>query len=545
MPRLFVAEPQPLARMPQSNPNVYGAQIGAEMEHTGRLTQALGQVLNEYADSQSRAAAVHYEQDLKAAAIEISRDPDIAGRGDKFDVIQKQIFDARTPKLGNRNEYEARAGLATNDVRNYLIEKTHNDATTEMRANNDLELDHYATKAANAGSMEESISYLRQAEESAGSAGLYRTPSEIEAKAQETLTHTIGLAALKNPALASSLYDSLGHMLTPEAQVSLGKVISTEGVESDAQAVADKAVDTLGGGASITSLLSYARENSSGAVRTGAENRLRMMYTASEQARGDRQRDKAQQAFATVEAVAALGVDNPKLIAIQRDLLRKNITYDPDIDASTASAILTHFDNALERKPEVTDPNKWSELWKLRTSDPAAFSKVNLPALRMSFKREDYNEIEQEQKDVLAGGVGSKTSPSGMGAIEVGQKVAKQAGITDKGKLNDFSLRSHEAITARRNVLKRDLTFEEKESAAREVLKQIEVPDAGFLFFDGTKRIGELTASDRKEIIGNPPADLLNTTRSELAKRGIPNPSDDDVIEAIDDYLDLNGVPRE
>lgn len=218
MPRLLLAEPQALAQMPSSNPNVYGAQIGAQMQETGRLTQALGQVLNEYADSQSRTAAIRYEQDLKAGADEISRDPDIAGRSQKLDDLANKLRSAYTPKLGNRNEYESRVGFATNDVRLSLMSKTKDDATAEIRLGAEQEATFRVQQAAATGDDQEIGIALVEAQNAFDDARLAYTPNQRMAAFQKVAGEGIRTLADTNPKIALKYIDQIGPMLGPEVQ---------------------------------------------------------------------------------------------------------------------------------------------------------------------------------------------------------------------------------------------------------------------------------------------------------------------------------------
>lgn len=218
MPRLLIEEPQSVASMPRTNPAAYGAGVGQAMDTTGRLAQAFSQVVAEWSESESRSAAVRYEQDLKAGAMQISADPDIAGRMEKLDTLERRLQDAHRPTLGSRNEYESRVSFAANDVRTNLMAKTATDATNEVRLNAELEANYRIQSAAASGDEREIETAFVEAQRAFADASLAYTPAEQTVAFQKTVGLGIRTLAGTHPEQALKYIDRLGPMLGPEVQ---------------------------------------------------------------------------------------------------------------------------------------------------------------------------------------------------------------------------------------------------------------------------------------------------------------------------------------
>lgn len=215
MPRLIVQGPADAPNLPNASSSAFGAGAARAMQETGRVTQALGQVLDEVAQSQSRASAVRYEQDLRAEADRISMDPDIMGRGAKFDAAQRKIFQRYRPKFGGLSGYDQRAEAATADVRTQFQHRTMLDGIKEARLNTQLEVQSQALKAATAETDEEAFTHLAGIRESLNSASLFYTPAEQTVALQDAIGSGLRAMADTNPKRALGLIDQLGTMLDP------------------------------------------------------------------------------------------------------------------------------------------------------------------------------------------------------------------------------------------------------------------------------------------------------------------------------------------
>lgn len=216
MPRLIVSEAASPVQMPTASPASFGAGSAQALQRTGGMMQALGQVLNQYAESTARVKVIQYEQDLSAEAEAISMDPDIQGRAKKFDEAQRRLIDKHRPGFGSRNTYDQRASLSTGSIRSQFQARTMQDGIKESRLNTDLEVMHSMMKAANADSDEDAAASLLEAERALSESALYYTPAEQAIKLQTALGQGIRAMADTNPERALRVIDFLGPKLGPE-----------------------------------------------------------------------------------------------------------------------------------------------------------------------------------------------------------------------------------------------------------------------------------------------------------------------------------------
>lgn len=236
MPRLLVEAPPEVIAQPRATPAAFGAQVGAEMAYMGRQSQALGQVIDHYVESDARARAVHYETALSAEMQALSLDPDIEGRGAKFEAVQRRLFDQYRPKRGGQGTYDAKAGLVTMDLGSRFQHQTAVDGIAEMRRNTALEANHFAMRAAMADDDQEAATFFMQARESIDSSANFFTKAEREEALQKTVGDGIRAMTDTNPQLALSMIDRFGDQLAPEVTaVYRGQALAT--IRSNAAAV--------------------------------------------------------------------------------------------------------------------------------------------------------------------------------------------------------------------------------------------------------------------------------------------------------------------
>lgn len=534
MPKLLVADPAQPAQLPTATPAAFGAGVGQAMDATGRVAQALGQVVTEYVETEARASAVRYSQELEAVSRTLSLDPDIPGRMEKFEAERQRLFDQYRPKWGGGATYDARAGLATTDLQGRFAHATMIDAIKQSQANNALEREHWASKAANADTEEEALSYLAQAKESLEAGSLYLSSAEKTVAEQETLAQTIGLATKTNPELADALMNRFGQALPPKVQAELRGNISTEAKYIEAQRVSDLALDTLGPDASVTELTRFVRQHSEGAVRSEAETRVRVAAQDREAAKIDRERNLSDGIWDQINAGAGLEVIPRGLPQHLEGPMRNYIA-----ERSKAQAAGEAFD-------PKTVPSTYIDLLTQAEKDPAAFSKVPLPMYRLQLNDQHYGQLERQQKAIRTGQASASkpetSSPSGMSALSIAKAVADQAGIKDDA-WTPYAMRAVDAIEAEQaRRPDQPLTHAEKRELAVGQLREVKVKDAGWLWKDRNKRIGDLTADDRKVIVSDPPRDLIERARKALG----PSGEDDELVQDwIDEWLTLQGVPSD
>lgn len=533
MPKLIIIDQAQPADLPNASTAAFGADVGRAMQDTGNVTKALGLVVQQYGETSGRTAAIKYEQELQAAAKNIALEPDITKRGRMFDKAQASLLAKHSPGMLGRGTYESRSGMATSEIRMNLDHQSTLDGIQASRDGTDLELQHFTTKAANAGSEEEAESYIAQGTEALAAAHLFYTAPQRAVLAQAALASTIGLMAEKNPEMAKRFFDKSGHMLPPETQVSLSNSIDSESRYREAQSVSDLARDTLGGSASLSDRLKFVRDRLSGPARNDAESRVRVQFNDDEALRNDA---KTQQVDAVWDAIyAGAGLD-----AIPRGL--KHSDEGPMrhyVEARSAAAA-----KGEEFNPK-TDDTTWSMLWNIRTKDKETFKGLNLPAYRLMLSGEHYNQLKTEQKSLLSGEDGLEDSPSGIGALEYARKVAADSGHAVPTEMQPtFDLAVDRAIREAQRVKGSKLTGSEKREAAVRALEQLEVPNAGFLWQGKLKPAAEWTLDDRESFIERTPASVLQLMADRLMAKGVIYPTQDELDDEKHRFLDSYGVKR-
>lgn len=217
MPRLLVADAPGVVAGPTASPDAFGASTARAMQQTGGVAQALGQVLSEYGESQSRAASVRYEQELAAEADRISLDPEIESRGAKFEAAQRKIYGKYRPGFGFRQTYDQRTEASTLSLKTRLDGQTMRDGIAEARRNTTLEVTHKMLSAAVSDSDEEAGALFNEAQLALADSSLYMTESERAIALQNSITTGIRAMADTNPKRALRFIDRLGTMVSPEA----------------------------------------------------------------------------------------------------------------------------------------------------------------------------------------------------------------------------------------------------------------------------------------------------------------------------------------
>jgi len=216
MPKLQIIGPADPVNLPTASPESFGAGVGRAMQETGRVGQALGQVLQQVADSKAKSAAAVYEQELGAAAEQISLDPDIESRSQKFEAAQRKLQEKYRPKLGARGTFDSMAGMATMELRTRFDHKTMLDGIDEARRNTEINIGHKAMKAATAESDQEVVTLFQEIQNDLNEGSLYLTPAQKTQMFQASMGDSIRAMADTNPKRALEWIDRVGTMLPPE-----------------------------------------------------------------------------------------------------------------------------------------------------------------------------------------------------------------------------------------------------------------------------------------------------------------------------------------
>ena len=216
MPRLLVQEAPAPTGQRLATPEAFGAGVGRAMQQTGQVAQALGEVMNQYAESQGRAQAIRYEQELEAEANRISLDPDIAGRGEKFEQAQRRLQERFRPKIGGRASFDQRSDFATRALRSKFDHQAAVDGINEARLNTDLEVTHKAIKMSEAADKEDIGASMLEIRESIQAAGLLYTPAEQTQKIQDAYGTALDVMSELKPVMALEVMKDFAPYLKPE-----------------------------------------------------------------------------------------------------------------------------------------------------------------------------------------------------------------------------------------------------------------------------------------------------------------------------------------
>ena len=216
MPKLQIIGPPDPVNLPNASPESFGAGVGRAMQETGRVGQALGQVLQQVAESKAKSAASAYEQELGAAAEQIFLDPDIEGRGQKFESVQRKLSEKYRPKFGARSAFDSAAGMATQELRTRFDHKTMLDGIDEARRNTEITIGHKAMKAATAESDQEVVTQFQEIQNDLNEGSLYLTPAQKTQMFQSAMGQSIRAMADTNPKRALEWINRVGTMLPPE-----------------------------------------------------------------------------------------------------------------------------------------------------------------------------------------------------------------------------------------------------------------------------------------------------------------------------------------
>lgn len=216
MPRLIVEEPAQLAQQPSASPASFGALQGQAMQRTGRVTQALGEVLQEYGKTKAKAAAVQYGNELEAEANKLSLDPDIEKRGQKFDAIQRKIASKYRGNAGIGGLFDQYADTSTQEVRSRFEHKTMLDGIAESRRNVTMEVESLMLRAATTEDDEEVGVLFQEAQVALGDSDLFMTKAEQEQTLRDSVGVGLRAMAQTNPHRMLKWTDRLGSMLGPE-----------------------------------------------------------------------------------------------------------------------------------------------------------------------------------------------------------------------------------------------------------------------------------------------------------------------------------------
>lgn len=537
MPKLQIIGPADPVNLPNASPESFGAGVGRAMQETGRVGQALGQVLQQVIDSKAKSAAVQYEQELSAAANEISLDPDITKRGEKFEAAQRSLQERYRPKLGNRGLYDSTVGLATMELRTKFDHKTMLDGIEESVRNTEMTVQHKALKAATAESEEEMLTLFQEIQNDLKAGELYLTPGQQDQMFQKSIGIAVRAMVDNDPQRALDVIDKFGTYLEPaaisvwkkEAALNL-KAAQEQGAAEQFNAAVMQNVDkimaisgTKEGRLALTAQISDPK------LSQEVGRRIKLM-SDNEKAAETRAR-KAVVDGVWDQLFAGAG---PEVIPVGLP------TKDEKPMREYAAARAASAAKGHDFNPK-TDEKTWGMLWKIREKDPETFKDLNLPAYRMHLSNSHYGELEQEQRNLIGGGAGDKASPSGIGTFELVRKNLRSAKIKLPEETQaSLELQIDQSLKDAQSELGRPLEWQEKDKIALDHIAQIDVQDGGFWFFDKTKRVYDLTADDREKIIAAPPAWMI-----EEAQRALGPDADDEMISnAIDEWLTVQGVPN-
>lgn len=459
MPKLQIIGPADPVNLPTASPESFGAGIGRAMQETGRVGQALGQVLQQVADSKAKSSAAAYEQELGSVAEQISLDPDIEGRGRKFESAQRKLQEKYRPKLGNRGLYDSASGMATMELRSRFDHKTMLDGIDEARRNTEINIGHKAMKAATAESDEEVVTLFQEIQNDLNEGSLYLTPAQQTQMFQNSMGASIRAMADTNPKRALEWIGRVGTMLPPEVLAVYRSEAITNIKMSAAAAVAEeeagrKAIERAEKDRSKAAGRELVALDAAGALTVGdVTSRIRSGALSEEKGRLwlDRARNPSEGGSG--------GIDRDLYVKLSEAADRGDSVSDEVNDAYLSGKIgKTEHDALINRRGDVvfSEPRKAI----LGTLDPKNFgpnaARMGMPELRsdslLAFDRWQRNNpdatIEQAEdkaqqliKSALGTGKQNKNAKSlatigGLGSgkrIETQEDVDKVAkGLRDK-----------------------------------------------------------------------------------------------------------------
>lgn len=386
MPKLQIIGPADPVNLPNASPESFGAGVGRAMQETGRVGQALGQVLQQVADSKAKSAAAGYESELGSVAEQIALDPDIEGRGQKFDSAQRKLHEKYRPKLGARSTFDSAAGMATMELRTRFDHKTMLDGISEARRNTEINIGHKAMKAATAESDQEVVTLFQEIQNDLNEGSLYLTPAQKTQMFQSSMGQSIRAMADTNPKRALEWIDRVGTMMPPEVLAVYRSEAVTNIKQSAAALVAEqeanqKALELAEKERSKAAGLKLVEADAAGALTPGMVQSEIKSGNLTE-AQGRLWLDRARNG---PEGSGGGGIDRDLYVRLSEAADRGESVSEDVNDAYLAGRIgKTEHDALINRRGDVVfkEPRKAI----LGTLDPKNFgvnaAKMNMPELR-------------------------------------------------------------------------------------------------------------------------------------------------------------------
>ncbi|MCR9093487.1 MAG: hypothetical protein NXI30_04665 [bacterium] len=225
----------------------------------------------------------------------------------------------------------------------------------------------------------------------------------------------------------------------------------------------------------------------------------------------------------------------------------------PGVPVAQRRRMLEYLDKRIAKQArgeafvDETDPATWRKLVRLRRSDPQSFAKTDLWQHREKLARPDFRELQEAQKELRSPTKFETTRALKDGDIAFARRRFRSAKIENETEI-DLMLDAFErAARQEREVKGRDLSVDEREEIIkRTISERILVPGAfGWTFaaFGETKRVGELTPADTKALLRNPPTEVRTQALRALVRRGVEQPTEDQVRDTIAGMLRRLGAP--
>ncbi len=240
MPKLLIENPAQPAGAQLGSPASFGATQAVAMQNTGRVAQALGQVLQEHAKVNAKTRAIQFEKELEAEAAKISMDPDIQSRNSQFRKAQKRLLETYRPKHFSRADYDRESSISARRIASQFQMKTMEDSTYEMRLEVKLEITSMMMKAAKSEDDAEIAALFEEARVALSDANLFMTPNQQTEALQEAIGEGIRAMSDLQPERALKWIERLGSVLGSEVtSVYRGEALTT--IRQNAAAEAAKA----------------------------------------------------------------------------------------------------------------------------------------------------------------------------------------------------------------------------------------------------------------------------------------------------------------
>ena len=504
MPRInrITADARPVG--PRPDPEAYGAAEGRAMVRVGKAVKGVAETFDQLTEGYYRTDTAYRAQEGDRRLRELAQ----AAQLKKFDEREKwfkeqseevysDISEGVTP--GRSGQLRYMLDESRNRYETHVRGTIYRDASNGAKLNLSHTLNMLAEDAAGEPSELAMMGYLQRGDSAIENYAADFGVSDAEAR-DIRINFARRVADLRGPAMREhqatglameilTTTDDTGEPLTKEARLELVGQIGDDDLRADVKRRVEVTTD---------------REEA---------QRLRAL---------EMKRETAWTAVMNGGGLEAIPGDLPA------DDQRQMRTYVRTTAAKQAKGQSTQI---------VTDAKRWNELWDMAENQPDKFASLNLWKDRRNLENTDFNGLKAAQKS-LKDGDGGYEPPLSSSDRTFLNDLASAAGITDSETKATLRLQYKRAAESQRETRGRELSIDEKESTAQEIIRGINVPGRfGIELFGETVRVGEMNAEQVQAVLEDPPGHLIESAIKAYAKRGVENPTNDQINTVIRQYM--------